>query len=581
MESPMTLAEMEGLVVDPTTSAEQLRLIAYFAPDLRAQVIRHPKVYPGLLDWLEDIGDPEIVALVGERRRADSGEPLRPAAVSVDAEATAIIPIQDLPQDEDVAVDRRSIFPAVASQRPESDNTPQKSSVPDAGPTHPGPGDALADLELTYPRPAPVTPESALPVRGPDPVTPDSVLVYPNHPEVVPNPSAVPTPPALPTGPDSTLSYPPVRPPTPNPGLGYPPVGLPAQNPGVAHPPVGPVAPVHSGPTDVPSGPELTYPQRAPMLPDPTLSYPSAASRGPDSTLSYPPVRPPTPNPGLGYPPVGLPAQNPGVAHPPVGPAAPNSGPAHPPVGPTASTRAQTYPPTLRTQAPSASPSPAFAPSSATASFPEFSTPPQKKAAPRDRKTMWILIGLVVALLAILGFIFFDFSSGEGDSTSPNSTDSQTNQTQPTAPEAENKPQQPDTAQSTIVFPAPATAKTMPGFSSPSGNIVCFLSDDQATCKIAQNSWEGTAYQTCRGDEGVGVLSLKGNRAEASCVALDLAQAPVLAYGEYAKNGQIACTSTMDGISCWNQVNGKSFALARGGWMTSSQGEITPDAFTW
>lgn len=123
---------------------------------------------------------------------------------------------------------------------------------------------------------------------------------------------------------------------------------------------------------------------------------------------------------------------------------------------------------------------------------------------------MWILIGLVVALLAILGFIFFDFSSGEGDSTSPNSTDSQTNQTQPTAPEAENKPQQPDTAQSTIVFPAPATAKTMPGFSSPSGNIVCFLSDDQATCKIAQNSWEGTAYQTCRGDEGVGVLSLKG-----------------------------------------------------------------------
>ena len=539
MESPMTLAEMEGLVVDPTTSAEQLRLIAYFAPDLRAQVIRHPKAYPGLLDWLEDIGDPEIVALVGERRRADSGEPPRPAAVSVDAEATAIIPIQDLPQDEDVVVDRRSIFPAVASQRPESDNTPQRSSVPDAGPTHPGPGDALADLELTYPRHAPVTPESALPVRGPDPVTPDSVLVYPSHPEVVPNPSAVPTPPATPTGPNSTLSY----------------------------PPIGPALPVHPGPTDALSGPELTYPPNAPVLPDPTLSYP--------------PVRPPTPNPGLGYPPVGLPAQNPGVAHPPVGPAAPNPGPAHTPVGPTASTPAQTYPAMPRTQGPSASPSSAFAPGPATASFPEFSAPPQKKTAPRDRKTMWILIGLVVALLAILGFIFFDFSSGEGDSTSPGSTDSQTTQTQPTAPEGENQAQQPDTAQSTIVFPAPATAKTMPGFSSPSGNIVCFLSDDQATCKIAQNSWEGTAYQTCRGDEGVGVLSLKGNRAEASCVALDLAQAPVLAYGEYAKNGQIACTSTMDGISCWNQVNGKSFALARGGWMTSSQGEITPDAFTW
>lgn len=452
MESPMTLAEMEGLVADPTTSAEQLRLIAYFAPDLRAQVIRHPKAYPGLLDWLEEIGDPEIVALVGERRRADSGEPLSPASSPIDAEATAIIPIQDPPQDEDVVVDRRSIFPTVASQRPESNNTSQENRVPGAEPTHSGTGGALGDLELTYPRHAPVTPESALPVRGPDPVAPDSVLVYPSHPEVVPNPSTVPNPPAAPTGPDSTLSYPPVGPAAPNSGLVYPPVG--------------PVAPVHPGPTDALAGPELTYPRHTPAPPDSTLAYPSAASRGPDVPLSYPPV----------------------------GSAAPNSGLAHPSAAPTASTPAQTYPGTLRTQAPSASPSPAFAPDPATASFPEFSAPPEKKATPRDRKIMWILIGLVVALLAILGFIFFDFSGDEGDSTSPRSTDSQTTQTQPTAPEAENKAQQPDTAQSTIVFPAPATAKTMPGFSSPSGNIVCFFSDDQATCKIAQNSWAGTAY---------------------------------------------------------------------------------------
>ena len=54
-----------------------------------------------------------------------------------------------------------------------------------------------------------------------------------------------------------------------------------------------------------------------------------------------------------------------------------------------------------------------------------------------------------------------------------------------------------------------------------------------------------------------------------------------LAYGAAATKGDYACHSTQDGISCWNTQTGQSFALARGGWMIGTTGEIGPEKFTW
>jgi len=60
-------------LVDPATSASDLADIAHQHPSLRVAVVAHPKAYPGLLTWMEDLGDPAVVAAVARRRGEPSG----------------------------------------------------------------------------------------------------------------------------------------------------------------------------------------------------------------------------------------------------------------------------------------------------------------------------------------------------------------------------------------------------------------------------------------------------------------------------------------------------------------------------
>ena len=57
--------------------------------------------------------------------------------------------------------------------------------------------------------------------------------------------------------------------------------------------------------------------------------------------------------------------------------------------------------------------------------------------------------------------------------------------------------------------------------------------------------------------------------------------APCASPEAAAAKGDYACRSTSDGVTCWNTKSGKSFALARAGWMTGTNGEITPANFAW
>lgn len=60
-------------VADPNTSADDLRLIAAARPDLHTAIAVHPNAYAGLLDWMESLGNPEVVAAVAQRRAFDAG----------------------------------------------------------------------------------------------------------------------------------------------------------------------------------------------------------------------------------------------------------------------------------------------------------------------------------------------------------------------------------------------------------------------------------------------------------------------------------------------------------------------------
>ena len=120
----------------------------------------------------------------------------------------------------------------------------------------------------------------------------------------------------------------------------------------------------------------------------------------------------------------------------------------------------------------------------------------------------------------------------------------------------------------------------MDSFSSPSGNITCSFTADGVSCGIKESDWAEDGYASCSGSQ-VGVLTASKDSAGQSCESAVPGGGNALAYGAAAAKGDYACHSTQDGISCWNTKTGQSFALARGGWMTGTTGEIGPQKFSW
>lgn len=71
--------------VDPRTSQHELHQLAAARPDLRPALAEHPNAYPGLLQWLGDLGDPAIDAALARRQQTsgpDTGAAAAPAGPS-------------------------------------------------------------------------------------------------------------------------------------------------------------------------------------------------------------------------------------------------------------------------------------------------------------------------------------------------------------------------------------------------------------------------------------------------------------------------------------------------------------------
>jgi len=201
-------------------------------------------------------------------------------------------------------------------------------------------------------------------------------------------------------------------------------------------------------------------------------------------------------------------------------------------------------------------------------------------AAPvtRERRPIPVM-GIVLAVLALvaavlLGFVIFVFTRGyEGPSGGSNPTSSSSSSAAPT-------PSASATTDEPAKYPAPAGAAKMDSFTAPSGNIRCSFSADGVSCGIADSDWAEEGYASCSGSK-VGVLTATATSASQSCADSLPKGGPKLEYEAAATNGDYACRSTQDGVTCWNTKSGDSFALARGGWMTGTTGEITPTRFAW
>ena len=214
------------------------------------------------------------------------------------------------------------------------------------------------------------------------------------------------------------------------------------------------------------------------------------------------------------------------------------------------------------------------------ASYQVQSTASQEVAPTEEKERrgfpfMAVILGvLAITAAVLLAFVIYVFTRGyEGPAAGSNPSSSSSSASDPT-------PSASATTEEPVKYPAPAGAITVDSFSSPSGNITCSFTADGVSCGIGESDWAEDGYASCSGSK-VGVLSASKDKAGQSCESAAPSGGNALAYGAAATKGDFACHSTQDGISCWNTKTGQSFALARGGWMTGTTGEIGPEKFTW
>lgn len=120
LDGLLDLAVARAALASPSTQPGELSQIAQYHPTLRAEVAMHSAAYPGLLDWLDDLGDPVISAVVNVRRHSSGSVaetapvPAQPVALASPAAAAGLRPPASYPSTSH-AVPFQAVAPAAPS----------------------------------------------------------------------------------------------------------------------------------------------------------------------------------------------------------------------------------------------------------------------------------------------------------------------------------------------------------------------------------------------------------------------------------------------------------------------------------
>ena len=187
---------------------------------------------------------------------------------------------------------------------------------------------------------------------------------------------------------------------------------------------------------------------------------------------------------------------------------------------------------------------------------------------------LWVLAG--VALVLVIAVVVWFMSSP--DETPPAAGSTPAVKTTAAAQEPSKGSAAPSSAAPSTAAPTPSASPTaapakpapqdaaqLDGFATPSGNIVCTMTEAGTSCTITQ-------YDFIPADPSCGntnaspftVTVAPDGTVSGACGAGAPAAQTTLNYGGSAKNGGFACTSDQSGVSCWNEQTGKGFKLARG-----------------
>jgi hypothetical protein len=121
-------------------------------------------------------------------------------------------------------------------------------------------------------------------------------------------------------------------------------------------------------------------------------------------------------------------------------------------------------------------------------------------------------------------------------------------------------------AATTMVAWMPTASADSTGFTSPSGNIGCILSDDLLRCDIATRDWSPPPRPAdCPdySDYGQGMQLHPYGPARFVCAGdTAMGAGRVLPYGEYQAGGGMSCNSEPSGMRCSNS-DGRGFVISR------------------
>ncbi len=106
------------------------------------------------------------------------------------------------------------------------------------------------------------------------------------------------------------------------------------------------------------------------------------------------------------------------------------------------------------------------------------------------------------------------------------------------------------------------------GFTSPTGNIGCYIDKSTVRCDIGDRDWEPPAApKSCKLDYGQGIELKAGGSADFVCAGdTALGGGDPLDYGKSIGAGLLRCESEESGMTCRDVESGRGFSISKQGY---------------
>lgn len=177
------------------------------------------------------------------------------------------------------------------------------------------------------------------------------------------------------------------------------------------------------------------------------------------------------------------------------------------------------------------------------------------------------LTALILAAAIVVGCGDDEGSGGVTEVSAATVTITETDDTAPTSTDETTVGQ--DTGETTgqdgSPPPADIEVSSLTGFTSPTGNIGCYIDQTSVRCDIGERDWQPPSKpSSCPGDFGQGITMKAGGAPEFVCANDSaLSAGDPLPYGQSIAAGLLRCESAATDMTCTDTETGRGFTLAK------------------